>query len=68
MAVLLVEYAHDMKWASKYDRDAIRAAFPGSTNTSRGLAEATIITNSHSKSEDALKSAQNMQRVIFQEK
>jgi hypothetical protein len=67
--VIMNEASPAMKWANKYDKDAIREAYLANTNTGRGLGEATMQTNGHStKSQDTLRPAQNMQRINSQER
>lgn len=66
--VIMNEASPAMKWANKYDKDTIREAYLANTNTGRGLAEATMQTNGHSKSQDTLRPAQNMQRINSQER
>jgi len=47
--VIMKEASPAMKWANKYDKDAIREAYLANTNagTGRGLSEATMQTNGH---------------------
>ena len=67
--VIMNEASPAMKWANKYDKDAIREAYLANANTGRGLADATMQTNGHStKSQDTLRPAQNTQRVNSQER
>lgn len=42
-----------MKWANKYDKDAIREAYLGNTTAGRGLGQATMQTNGHLQDDDA---------------
>lgn len=60
--VIMAAASPAMKWANAYDKDAIREAYLGSSNTGRGLGEATMQTNGHTKSQDTLRPAQNLQR------
>ncbi|KAH8680104.1 hypothetical protein BGZ60DRAFT_243282 [Tricladium varicosporioides] len=54
--VIMSEASPAMKWANKYDKDAIREAYLANTNHGRGLAEATMQTNGNStKSQDTLR-------------
>lgn len=62
--VIMNEASPAMKWANKYDKDAIREAYLANTNTGRGLAEATMQTNGHNKSQDTLRPAQNKERDL----
>ena len=56
-----------MKWANKYDKDAIREAYLANSNQGRGLGEAPIQTNGHQKSQDTLK-PEPIQPTISQER
>ncbi|TVY62718.1 Morphogenesis-related protein MSB1 [Lachnellula suecica] len=61
--VIMSEASPAMKWANKYDKDAIREAYLGNINTGtgRGLGETTMQTNGHTtKSQDTLRPAQPM--------
>lgn len=60
--VIMSEASPAMKWANKYDKDAIREAYLANSNTGRGLAEATMQTNGYAKSQDTLRPDQNLQR------
>ncbi|KAE8444132.1 hypothetical protein EG329_000820 [Mollisiaceae sp. DMI_Dod_QoI] len=60
--VIMNEASPAMKWANKYDKDAIREAYLANSNTGRGLGEATMRTNGHAQSQDTLRPAQNLQR------
>lgn len=61
--VIMSEASPAMKWASKYDKDAIREAYLANSNTGRGTPEPKAYTNGHStKSQDTLRPAQNLQR------
>jgi hypothetical protein len=60
--VIMNEASPAMKWANKYDKDAIREAYLANNNTGRGLGDSTMQTNGHAKSQDNLKPAQNVQR------
>lgn len=60
--VILAAASPAMQWANAYDKDAIREAYLANSNTGRGLAEATMQTNGHAKSQDTLRPAQNLQR------
>ena len=51
-----------MKWANTYDKEAIREAYLANANHGRGLAQATMQTNGHAKSQDTLRPAQNWQQ------
>jgi len=53
--VIMNEASPAMKWANKYDKDAIREAYLANNNTGRGLGEATMQTNG--KSNDTLRPA-----------
>ncbi|PVH72256.1 hypothetical protein DL98DRAFT_80402 [Cadophora sp. DSE1049] len=53
--VIMNEASPAMKWANKYDKDAIREAYLANNNTGRGLGEATMQTNG--KSQDTLRPA-----------
>lgn len=55
--VIMSEASPAMKWANKYDKDAIREAYLGNTSSGRGLGEATMQTNGHQKSQDTLRPA-----------
>ncbi|KAF2992977.1 hypothetical protein E8E14_000379 [Neopestalotiopsis sp. 37M] len=46
--VIMKEASPAMKWANKYDKDAIREAYLGNINAGRGLGQATMQTNGHS--------------------
>ncbi|KAK7962253.1 uncharacterized protein PG986_003078 [Apiospora aurea] len=46
---VMKEASPAMKWANKYDKDAIRDAYLSSTNLGRGLEQATMQTNGHSE-------------------
>lgn len=59
--VIMNEASPAMKWANKYDKDAIREAYLANSNTGRGLGEATMQTNGHTKSQDTLR-PQNVER------
>lgn len=56
--VIMNEASPAMKWANKYDKDAIREAYLANNNTGRGLGDATMQTNGHAKSQDTLRPAQ----------
>ncbi|KUJ24655.1 uncharacterized protein LY89DRAFT_26374 [Mollisia scopiformis] len=60
--VIMNEASPAMKWANKYDKDAIREAYLANTNTGRGLGEATMQTNGHAKSQDTLRPTANLER------
>jgi hypothetical protein len=60
--VIMKEASPAMKWANTYDKEAIREAYLANSNHGRGLAEATMQTNGHAKSQDTLRPAQNLQR------
>ncbi|PMD61832.1 DUF1708-domain-containing protein [Hyaloscypha bicolor E] len=60
--VIMKEASPAMKWANTYDKEAIREAYLANANHGRGLAEATMQTNGHAKSQDTLRPAQNLQR------
>jgi hypothetical protein len=67
--VIMSEASPAMKWANKYDKDAIREAYLANSNTGRGLAEATMQTNGNAaKSQDTLKPIQNVQRPVSNDK
>jgi hypothetical protein len=68
--IIMNEASPAMKWANKYDKDAIREAYLANTSTGLGrtLAEANMQTNGYTKSQDTLRPAQNMQRVNSQER
>ncbi|KAK0115688.1 hypothetical protein ONS95_000045 [Cadophora gregata] len=53
--VIMNEASPAMKWANKYDKDAIREAYLANNSTGRGLGEATMQTNG--KSQDTLRPA-----------
>jgi hypothetical protein len=55
--VIMNEASPAMKWANKYDKDAIREAYLANANHGRGLPEATMQTNGHAKSQDTLRPA-----------
>lgn len=55
--VIMSEASPAMKWANKYDKDAIREAYLANSNHGRGLGNATMQTNGHQKSQDTLKPA-----------
>ncbi|KAH9212733.1 hypothetical protein DL95DRAFT_174712 [Leptodontidium sp. 2 PMI_412] len=59
--VIMNEASPAMKWANKYDKDAIREAYLANNNTGRGLGEATMQTNGNSKSQDTQKPANQPQ-------
>ncbi|KAN0093519.1 DUF1708 domain containing protein [Hyaloscypha variabilis] len=66
--VIMKEASPAMKWANTYDKEAIREAYLANANHGRGLAEATMQTNGHAKSQDTLRPAQNLQREISRER
>lgn len=67
--VIMSEASPAMKWANKYDKDAIREAYLANTNTGRGLGEATMQTNGNAgKSQDTLRPIQNLQRLSSNDK
>ncbi|KAG0651840.1 hypothetical protein D0Z07_0860 [Hyphodiscus hymeniophilus] len=66
--VIMNEASPAMKWANKYDKDAIREAYLANTNHGRGLGEATMQTNGNTKSQDTLRPTQNIQRINSQER
>lgn len=47
--VIMSEASPAMKWANKYDKDAIREAYLSNMNAGRGLAQATMQTNGHTE-------------------
>ncbi|KAH8195884.1 hypothetical protein TruAng_009960 [Truncatella angustata] len=47
--VIMKEASPAMKWANKYDKDAIREAYLGNVNAGRGLGQATMQTNGYSE-------------------
>lgn len=53
--VIMSEASPAMKWANKYDKDAIREAYLANANHGRGLGVATMQTNGHQKSQDTLR-------------
>ncbi len=53
--VIMNEASPAMKWANKYDKDAIREAYLANANSGRGLGEATMQTNGFAKSQDTLR-------------
>jgi hypothetical protein len=65
--VIMNEASPAMKWANKYDKDAIREAYLANANHGRGLGEATMQTNGHQKSQDTLRPSQ-MQRENSKER
>jgi hypothetical protein len=65
--VIMNEASPAMKWANKYDKDAIREAYLANANHGRGLGEATMQTNGHQKSQDTLRPLQ-MQRENSKER
>ena len=68
--VIMSEASPAMKWANKYDKDAIREAYLANTDTGtgRGLGEVTMQTNGHTKSQDTLRQAQYGQQVDSEER
>jgi len=67
--VIMSEASPAMKWANKYDKDAIREAYLANANSGRGLGQATMQTNGHSHaSEDALRPPQIPERESSREK
>ncbi|RDL33283.1 uncharacterized protein BP5553_08722 [Venustampulla echinocandica] len=62
--VIMSEASPAMKWANKYDKDAIREAYLANSNTGRGTPEPMAYTNGHNtQSQDTLRPAQNLQRA-----
>ncbi|KAG9237347.1 hypothetical protein BJ875DRAFT_438507 [Amylocarpus encephaloides] len=58
--VIVSEASPAMKWANKYDKDAIREAYLKNSHHGRGLADATVHRNGPStKSDDTLRATQN---------
>ncbi|KAI9047820.1 hypothetical protein LZ554_008528 [Drepanopeziza brunnea f. sp. 'monogermtubi'] len=53
--MIMSEASPAMKWAHKYDKDAIREAYLGNSNHGRGLGEATMQTNGGGKGQDTLR-------------
>lgn len=49
--LVMKEASPAMKWANKYDKDAIRDAYLSSPNAGRGLGQATMQTNGHAEGE-----------------
>lgn len=43
--VIMSEASPAMKWANKYDKEAIREAYLANTNAGRGIAQSTMVTN-----------------------
>jgi hypothetical protein len=60
--VIMSEASPAMKWANKYDKDAIREAYLANANHGRGLGEATMQTNGHQKSQDTLRPLPNQRQ------
>ncbi|KAK9416504.1 hypothetical protein SUNI508_01921 [Seiridium unicorne] len=50
--VIMKEASPAMKWANKYDKDAIREAYLSSTSAGRGLGQTTMQTNGHAENEN----------------
>ncbi len=48
--IIVSEASPAMKWANKYDKDAIREAYLSNSNAGRGLAQTTMRTNGHAES------------------
>ncbi|ORY54823.1 uncharacterized protein BCR38DRAFT_462156 [Pseudomassariella vexata] len=48
--VIMSEASPAMKWANKYDKEAIRDLYLANTNTGRGLGQASMQTNGHGES------------------
>lgn len=67
--VMVNDASPAMKWANKYDKDAIREAYLGSNTAGlgRGLGEATMQSNGN-KSQDTLKPLQNLERSVSTDK
>lgn len=62
--VIMSEASPAMKWANKYDKDAIREAYLANASSGRGLGQATMRTNGHSaESQDTLRPAAPMREV-----
>ncbi|KAL2063786.1 hypothetical protein VTL71DRAFT_5591 [Oculimacula yallundae] len=55
--VIMSEASPAMKWANKYDKDAIREAYLANNATGRGLGESTMQSNGNAKSQDTLRPA-----------
>lgn len=53
--VIMNEASPAMKWANKYDKDAIREAYLANSYHGKGLGEATMQSNGHQKSQDTLR-------------
>lgn len=53
--VIMSEASPAMKWASKYDKDEIQAAYLANSNTGKGVATNTMNGNGFTKSQDTLK-------------
>jgi hypothetical protein len=67
--VIMNEASPAMKWANKYDKDAIKEAYLANNLTGRGLGESTMQTNGYStKSQDTLRPALNQTRTTSQER
>ena len=68
--VIFNEATPAMKWANKYDKDAIRAAYLANTNTGtgQGFAQAAILRMGLNESEDTLRTTENMQRLESQDR
>lgn len=67
--VVMNEASPAMKWANKYDKDAIREAYLGNNaaGLGRGLGEATMQSNGN-KSQDTLKPLQILERSVSTDK
>lgn len=61
--VIMSEASPAMKWANKYDKDAIREAYLANTNSGRGIGEATMQTNGFAKSQDTLRPTETLKRA-----
>ncbi|EHL02313.1 putative Morphogenesis-related protein MSB1 [Glarea lozoyensis 74030] len=67
--VIMSEASPAMKWANKYDKDAIREAYLKNANHGRGLADATIQrSDSNSPIDGTLLAAQREQRAASTER
>lgn len=55
--VIMSEASPAMKWASKYDKDAIREAYLSNNNTGRGVSPYESSTNGYAATQDSIKPA-----------
>ncbi|KAI1852076.1 hypothetical protein JX265_008119 [Neoarthrinium moseri] len=61
--VIVKEASPAMKWANKYDKDAIREAYLSNTNAGRGLGQATIQPNGHTETNGSMTNGNHLPEI-----